>query len=274
MGFLISKVIEFFSRSKNNFKIIILGIQNAGKTTILYRLALGQLVKTTPTIGSNVEEINYNNVKFQAWDLGGQENMRSVWDVYYSNTDGVIFVIDSNDKDNYEESKNQFYKILQNETLKNAVILIFANKQDLITSKKVNEIIEIYELDSIKNHVWHIQPCSANTGEGLLTGIKWLSDQLIAKSNNNFPNNPYVQKDKQNENINNNNKNKMESLPTNSNVSLSNNNNNTQTVDNLNLNKSEINIDENKDINNIKNNNLKKKEEEDIKEEDIKTNIK
>ena len=274
MGFLISKVIEFFSRSKNNFKIIILGIQNAGKTTILYRLALGQLVKTTPTIGSNVEEINYNNVKFQAWDLGGQENMRSVWDVYYLNTDGVIFVIDSNDKENYEESKNQFYKILQNDTLKNAVILIFANKQDLLTSKKVNEIIEIYELDSIKNHVWHIQPCSANTGEGLLTGIKWLSDQLIAKSNNNFPNNPYVQKDKQNENINNNNKNKMESLPTNSNVSLSNNNNNTQTVDNLNLNKSEINIDENKDINNIKNNNLKKKEEEDIKEEDIKTNIK
>jgi len=273
MGFLISKVIEFFSRSKNNFKIIILGIQNAGKTTILYRLALGQLVKTTPTIGSNVEEINYNNVKFQAWDLGGQENMRSVWDVYYLNTDGVIFVIDSNDKENYEESKNQFYKILQNDTLKNAVILIFANKQDLLTSKKVNEIIEIYELDSIKNHVWHIQPCSANTGEGLLTGIKWLSDQLISKSSNNFPVNPYVQKDKKNENNNNNNKNKMESLPTNSNVSLS-NNNNTQTVDNLNLNKSEINIDENKDINNIKNNNIKKKEEEDIKEEDIKTNIK
>ena len=258
MGFLISKVIEFFSRSKNNFKIIILGIQNAGKTTILYRLALGQLVKTTPTIGSNVEEINYNNVKFQAWDLGGQENMRSVWDVYYSNTDGVIFVIDSNDKDNYEESKNQFYKILQNETLKNAVILIFANKQDLITSKKVNEIIEIYELDSIKNHVWHIQPCSANTGEGLLTGIKWLSDQLIAKGNNNFPNNPYVKN--KNDVKNNKNDGKMESLPTNSNVSLSNNNNNnTQTVDNLNLNKSEI---------------IKKKDEDDIKEEDIKTNIK
>ena len=259
MGFLISKVIEFFSRSKNNFKIIILGIQNAGKTTILYRLALGQLVKTTPTIGSNVEEINYNNVKFQAWDLGGQENMRSVWDVYYSNTDGVIFVIDSNDKENYEESKNQFYKILQNDTLKNAVILIFANKQDLITSKKVNEIIEIYELDSIKNHVWHIQPCSANTGEGLLTGIKWLSDQLIEKGNNNFPNNPYVKN--KNDDVKNdvkNDKNKTESLPTNSNVSLS-NNNNTQTVDNLNLNKSEI---------------MKKKDEDDIKEEDIKTNIK
>ena len=94
MGFLFSKIIDFFSRSKNNFKIIILGIQNAGKTTILYRLSIGQLVKTTPTIGSNVEEISYNNIKFQAWDLGGQESMRSVWDLYYMNTDGIIYVID------------------------------------------------------------------------------------------------------------------------------------------------------------------------------------
>lgn len=87
MGFLFSKIINFFTKSKNNFKIVILGLQNAGKTTILYRLSLGQLVSTQPTIGSNVEEINHNNVKFQAWDLGGQESMRSVWDAYYTNTD-------------------------------------------------------------------------------------------------------------------------------------------------------------------------------------------
>lgn len=192
MGFLFSKIIDFFSRSKNNFKIIILGIQNAGKTTILYRLSIGQLVKTTPTIGSNVEEISYNNIKFQAWDLGGQESMRTVWDLYYLNTDGIIYVIDSNDTDNIEESKAQFKTVLENETLKGAVVLIFANKQDIISAKKVSELINIYELDSIKDHIWHIQPCSAETGEGLLSGLKWLSDQLVYKSNNNFPNNPYV----------------------------------------------------------------------------------
>lgn len=192
MGFFISKVIDFFSRSKNNFKIIILGIQNAGKTTILYRLSIGQLIKTTPTIGSNVEEISYNNVKFQAWDLGGQESMRSVWDVYFLNTDAVIYVIDSNDVDNYDESRTQFLKLLQNDNLKSAVILIFANKQDIITSKRVEELIQIYNLDKIKDHIWHIQSCSAETGEGLINGIKWLSDQLVAKSNNIFPNNPYI----------------------------------------------------------------------------------
>ena len=191
MGFIFSKILDFFSRSRSNFKIIILGIQNAGKTTILYRLSLGQLVQTTPTIGSNVEEISYNNVKLQAWDLGGQESTRSVWDVYFVNTDAIIYVIDTHDT-NYEESKNQFYKLLENEALKNTVILIYANKQDLSGAKGVNEIIQIYELDKIKNHIWHIQPCSAQTGEGLVTGMKWLSDQLVFRSNNNFPVNPYV----------------------------------------------------------------------------------
>ena len=191
MGFIFSKILDFFSRSRNNFKIIILGIQNAGKTTILYRLSLGQLVTTTPTIGSNVEEISYNNVKLQAWDLGGQQSTRSVWDVYFVNTDAIIYVIDTHDE-TYDDSKTQFYKLLSNEALKNAVILIYANKQDLPGAKSVAEIIQIYELDTIKDHIWHIQPCSAQTGEGLITGMKWLSDQLVFKSNNNFPINPYV----------------------------------------------------------------------------------
>ena len=191
MGFIFSKILDFFSRSRNNFKIIILGIQNAGKTTILYRLSIGQLVKTTPTIGSNVEEISYNNVKLQAWDLGGQESTRSIWNVYYVNTDAIIYVIDTHDE-TYDDSKTQFYKLLSNETLKNAIILIYANKQDLPGAKNVAEIIQIYELDTIKDHIWHIQPCSAQTGEGLITGMKWLSDQLVFRSNNNFPINPYV----------------------------------------------------------------------------------
>ena len=239
MGFIFSKILDFFSRSRNNFKIIILGIQNAGKTTILYRLSIGQLVKTTPTIGSNVEEISYNNVKLQAWDLGGQESTRSIWSVYYVNTDAIIYVIDTHD-DNYDDSKIQFYKLLENETLKNAIILIYANKQDLPGAKNVSEIIQIYELDTIKDHIWHIQPCSAQTGEGLITGMKWLSDQLVFKSNNNFPVNPYVDYpetkkekpiEKQNENNNENEKEQQKE-----NETENNNENNNITGSNVELN--------------------------------------
>ena len=167
-------------------------MQNAGKTTILYRLSLGQLVKTTPTIGSNVEELTYNNVKFQAWDLGGQESNRSLWDVYYMSTDAIVYVIDSQDDEYFEESKAQFHKLLVHPILKNATILIFANKQDLPGAKSINQLIQDYGFDKIKNHIWHIQSCSALKGEGLVTGIKWLSEQLVFRGKNNFPNNPYL----------------------------------------------------------------------------------
>jgi small GTP-binding protein len=210
MGFILSKILEFFTKSRNNFKIIILGMQNAGKTTILYRLSLGQLVKTTPTIGSNVEELTYNNVKFQAWDLGGQESTRSVWDVYYMNTDAIVYVIDSIDDEYYEESKIQFHKMLTNPALKNATILIFANKQDLPGAKTVNKLIEDYGFDKIKSHVWHIQSCSALKGEGLVTGIKWLSEQLVFRGKNNFPNNTYIFNE--NEEQNNNTKNESKDI--------------------------------------------------------------
>ena len=200
MGFILSKIIEFFTKSRNNFKIIILGMQNAGKTTILYRLSLGTLVKTTPTIGSNVEELTYNNVKFQAWDLGGQESTRSVWDVYYMNTDAIVYVIDSHDDENFEESKAQFHKLLSHPNLKSTLILIFANKQDLPGAKTVDKLIHDYELDKIQSHIWHIQSCSALKGEGMITGIKWLSEQLVFRGKNNFPNNPYLVNDNDNEN--------------------------------------------------------------------------
>ena len=250
MGFIFSKILDFFSRSRNNFKIIILGIQNAGKTTILYRLSIGQLVKTTPTIGSNVEEISYNNVKLQAWDLGGQESTRSVWNVYFVNTDAIIYVIDTHDE-TYDDSKTQFYKLLQNDALKNAVILIYANKQDLPGAKNVAEIIRIYELDTIKTHIWHIQPCSAQTGEGLITGMKWLSDQLVFKSNNNFPINPYIDYEQNSkDNIV---ENKKEIKTNNYNENQNNNINNDINVKEENVIKEENN---NNSSNNVENNNV------------------
>ena len=72
-----------FGKSDKDFKIIIIGMNNAGKTTILYKLALDEVIITEATIGSNVEEVSHNNIKLQVWDLGGQESLRSAWDAYY-----------------------------------------------------------------------------------------------------------------------------------------------------------------------------------------------
>ncbi|KAM9071397.1 ADP-ribosylation factor-like protein 1 isoform 4-T5 [Megaptera novaeangliae] len=94
-------------------RILILGLDGAGKTTILYRLQVGEVVTTIPTIGFNVETVTYKNLKFQVWDLGGQTSIRPYWRCYYSNTDAVIYVVDSCDRDRIGISKSELVAMLE-----------------------------------------------------------------------------------------------------------------------------------------------------------------
>ena len=89
------------------------GLDGAGKTTILYRLQVGEVVTTIPTIGFNVEQVTYKNLKFQVWDLGGQTSIRPYWRCYYSNTDAIIYVVDSADRDRIGISKDELLYMLR-----------------------------------------------------------------------------------------------------------------------------------------------------------------
>jgi len=105
MGLTFSK---FWSRmfGKKEMRILMVGLDAAGKTTILYKLKLGEVVTTIPTIGFNVETVEYKNISFTVWDVGGQDKIRPLWRHYYQNTQGVIFVVDSNDRDRIDDSKD------------------------------------------------------------------------------------------------------------------------------------------------------------------------
>ncbi|XP_038992135.1 ADP-ribosylation factor 1-like [Hibiscus syriacus] len=94
-------------------RILVLGLDNAGKTTILYRLQMGEVVSTIPTIGFNVETVQYNNIKFQVWDLGGQTSIRPYWRCYFPNTQAIIYVVDSSDTDKLVIAKEEFHAILE-----------------------------------------------------------------------------------------------------------------------------------------------------------------
>lgn len=157
-------------------KVVVVGMANSGKTTILYKLSLGEVVITQPTIGSNIEEVEHSNIKLQVWDLGGQENLRSHWDAYYQNTHAVIFVVDSADDSQMMTSKAEFFNLLVNNDLSDCSILIFANKQDLPMAKNQAELTDAYSLHEIQNHNWKIQGCCALTGEGLDEGLDWLTN--------------------------------------------------------------------------------------------------
>ena len=266
------------------------GLDAAGKTTILYKLKLGEVVTTIPTIGFNVETVEYKNISFTVWDVGGQDKVtphiqhntaahthppadvsgvgpvsgsgcmvvrvlecdedgnisstlesttchhsyatssfhsepkpnttqttltptlpplplpsslppaltplcvrcvvcavqiRPLWRHYYQNTQGVIFVVDSNDRDRIDDSKDyehsakeELNRMLAEDELRDAVLLVFANKQDLPNAMKVQEVTERLGLNKLRNRQWYIQGCSAPTGDGLYEGLDWLSNTL------------------------------------------------------------------------------------------------
>ncbi|XP_046937125.1 putative ADP-ribosylation factor-like protein 5C isoform X2 [Lynx rufus] len=129
---------------------------------------MNEVVHTSPTIGSNVEEIVLQKTHFLMWDIGGQEALRSTWNTYYSNTEFIILVIDSTDRDRLLTTREELYRMLAHEALRDASVLIFANKQDMKDSMTTVEISQFLTLSAIKDHPWHIQGCCALTGEGLV----------------------------------------------------------------------------------------------------------
>merc|ERR1719281_214479 len=108
-----------------------LGLDAAGKTTILYKIKLGEVVTTIPTVGFNVEEVQYKNLRMTVWDVGGQDKIRKLWRHYYQGTQGLIFVVDSSDRDRIEDAREELQKMLREEEMHEAAVLVFANKQDL-----------------------------------------------------------------------------------------------------------------------------------------------
>ncbi|KAJ1650130.1 Arf GTPase arl1, partial [Dispira simplex] len=152
-------------------RILILGLDGAGKTTILYRLQLGEVVSTIPTIGFNVETVTYKNVKFQVWDLGGQTSIRPYWRCYYANTDAIIYVVDSADRDRIGTSRDELISMLEEEELRDAILLVFANKQDQPNAMSPAEVSESLGLSRLRDRQWAIYKTSAVKGEGLNEGL-------------------------------------------------------------------------------------------------------
>jgi len=179
MGLIFSSLFKHIFGTKET-RILILGLDNAGKTTILYRLKVDQVVSTTPTIGFNVESVQYKNILFQVWDLGGQSSIRPYWRCYFPDTNAVVYVVDSLDRDRLPDSREELTLMLEEEELAGVPLLIFANKQDLSNAMTVAEVSEGLGLTEIRNRQWAIFQTSALRGSGILEGFEWLCTCLAA----------------------------------------------------------------------------------------------
>lgn len=162
-------------------RIILIGLDASGKTTLLYKLKLGESLSTVPTIGFNVEEVHFKNLNLTIWDVGGQATLIPLWRYYYQGASAVIFMIDSSDSERLEEAAQTLHSVLNDDLLRDAIVLVMANKQDLPQALSINKISEKLDLSST-NRDWNIQSCCAINGEGIYEGFEWLSHTLKNKN--------------------------------------------------------------------------------------------
>jgi ADP-ribosylation factor protein 1 len=128
-----------------------------------------------------VETVEYKNISFTVWDVGGQDKIRPLWRHYFQNTQGLIFVVDSNDRDRVVEARDELHRMLGEDELRDAVLLVFANKQDLPNAMNAAEITDKLGLHSLRQRHWYIQSTCATSGEGLYEGLDWLSSNIANK---------------------------------------------------------------------------------------------
>ncbi|XP_072315352.1 ADP-ribosylation factor 4-like [Eucyclogobius newberryi] len=176
MGAILSQIFNKFI-SKTPVGILMVGLDGAGKTTILYKMKLNEVVHTTPTIGFNVETVEYRNINFTVWDVGGQTVIRPLWRHYFTSTQALIFVVDSNDPERIREAAMELQSLLQEDKLRGVALLIFANKQDLPRAMTTADITDAFDLSAVSNP-WLVQPSCAVSGAGLAEGLDWLSNHV------------------------------------------------------------------------------------------------
>ena len=152
-----------------------LGFEAAGKASILYQMKIGKLIESIKTIDYNYKVIDYKGLNITFFDYYDHFRVK----LFYEISDGIIFVVDSNEKETFEIARDILLECLNDERLKDAAFLIFANKQDLNEAISPIELTKILEIEKIKNRKWFVQGSSAVSGQGIKEGLDWLTDTLL-----------------------------------------------------------------------------------------------
>lgn len=171
----------------HSLHVVVIGLDSAGKTSLLYRLKLKEFVKTIPTKGFNTEKVRVavgtsRSISFQVWDVGGQEKLRPLWKSYTRRTDGMVFVVDSTELERMEEARVELHKITRTSENQGIPVLVLANKQDLASALSVSEVEKLLSLHELSMYtLHHVQGCSAVDGRGLQPGLEKLHEMILKR---------------------------------------------------------------------------------------------
>ncbi|PLW14764.1 hypothetical protein PCANC_01745 [Puccinia coronata f. sp. avenae] len=164
-------------------RILMLGLDNAGKTTIVRRLKGGLDLSTVmPTLGFNIDTIIHKSYSLNIWDIGGQRTLRPYWKNYFESTDAIIWVIDSTDRDRLSDTMMELNELISEERLAGASLLVFANKQDLTGAMSTEEIKLALDLRSLPiGRRWCVLACSAISGLNVMEGLDWVVEEVASR---------------------------------------------------------------------------------------------
>uniref|UniRef100_A0A183CCK9 ADP-ribosylation factor-like protein 2 n=1 Tax=Globodera pallida TaxID=36090 RepID=A0A183CCK9_GLOPA len=167
-------------RKEQEMRVLILGLDNSGKTTFLKKISGEDISDTAPTFGFNIKTLEFKGWKLNCWDVGGQKSLRTYWRNYFERTDAVIWVVDACDKSRLDDCCRELHSLINEECLHGVTLLVLANKHDLVGSIHGQEIEKILHLEKIKHH-WRIYETSAYTGDGLLDSLGWLIQDVNSR---------------------------------------------------------------------------------------------
>ncbi|XP_064600889.1 uncharacterized protein LOC135467058 [Liolophura sinensis] len=174
MGKLLSKLQDVFGQIEMvPSKLLMVGLESAGKSTILYKIKLDEDdVQTLPTVGFNVETVTVcKNVTFTVWDVGGQEKLRRLWDMFFKGSHGILFVVDSSDRERMASARKELTGMCGEEELRGIPLIVIANKQDITDAMSTSEVADFLNLGTIKDRYWSVRGTCAARGDGLLEAM-------------------------------------------------------------------------------------------------------
>uniref|UniRef100_A0A1E1XSR6 Putative gtp-binding adp-ribosylation factor-like protein arl2 n=1 Tax=Amblyomma sculptum TaxID=1581419 RepID=A0A1E1XSR6_AMBSC len=175
-------ILKKMKRKEKQVRVLILGLDNAGKTTLLKRLNGEDTCEVAPTLGFSIKTLEHRGFRLNMWDVGGQKSLRGYWRNYFESTDALIWVVDSADRRRLEDCHRELRSLICEEKLLGSSLLVLANKQDLPGAKEprvIERLLGLHELSA--SHLWHVQPACAIIGEGLDEGLERLYDMIVRR---------------------------------------------------------------------------------------------